>query len=65
MTDTEMLDWLEAFTRQERVLVLHMGDEGLRLGLFAGLGMEPGGLKRTLREAIMSCAGVARHKEGK
>jgi len=48
MNDSERLDWLERMANQEGGLLLHDGSESGRLGL----GLRPGTLKRSLREAI-------------
>lgn len=47
-TDAERLDWLEAMANVRGGLLLHDGSEGGRLGL----GLRPGSVKRTLRQAI-------------
>jgi len=54
MTDTEMLDWLERYVNENRALLLHVGDVDTKG--FPGLGLRPGLLRRTLREAIAGCA---------
>lgn len=55
MSDTEMLDWLEAFVPKNGALVLHMGSADCGGNL--GLGLEPGLLRRSLRQAIQSASG--------
>lgn len=55
MTDTEMIDWLEAFVNEHGALVLHDGNADV--GRHYGLGLRPGNSRRTLREAIESSAG--------
>ncbi len=47
-TDKERLDWLEHMANQEGGILLHDGSETGRLGI----GLRPGTLNRTLREAI-------------
>lgn len=47
-TDKERLDWLELMANQPGGLLLHDGSERGR----TGLGLRPGALARTLREAI-------------
>lgn len=59
MNDAEMLDWLEEFVNEHGALVLHTGDA--EVGKHPGLGLRPGAVRRTLREAIQD-AGVSRHK---
>ncbi len=55
MTDTERIDFLEKFVNEQGALLLHDGSNG---GFpFAGLGLRPGTLNRTLRQAIDQCAG--------
>lgn len=46
--DTNRLDWLEAMANVRGGILLHDGSEGGRLGL----GLRPGAIKRTLRQAI-------------
>lgn len=48
MNDSERLDWLERMANQKGGLLLHDGRESGRLGL----GLRPGTLNRSLREAI-------------
>jgi len=55
MTDTERLDFLEAFVNREGALMLHDGSKS-NFGC-SGLGLRPGTLVRSLREAIDECAG--------
>jgi hypothetical protein len=50
--DAADLDWLEAFVNHEGALVLHTGNADV--GKYPGLGLRPGHLVRTLREAIRS-----------
>lgn len=52
--DAERLDWLEAFVNENRGITLHTGEhwESVSLGDFVGLGLRPGAMDRTLREAI-------------
>ena len=47
-TDKERLDWLEEMANKPGGILLHDGSETGRLGL----GLRPGSLVRTLREAI-------------
>ena len=49
-TDTERLDFLEEMANLPSGILLHDGSQGGRLGL----GLRPGNLRRTLREAIDS-----------
>jgi hypothetical protein len=49
-----MLDWLEKFVNEHGALLLHTGDVDPKG--FLGLGLRPGFLRRTLREAILGCA---------
>lgn len=55
MNDTEMIDWLEEFVNTQGALVLHDGNANV--GRYHGLGLRPGDLRRTLREAIAGAAG--------
>jgi len=50
MTDTERLDWLEEFINREGAIMLHDGSKS-NFGC-SGLGLRPGYVNRTLREAI-------------
>jgi hypothetical protein len=54
MTDTEMIDWLEDFINSRGPLVLHDGN-ATTYG-YPGLGLRPGYLNRSLREAISAAA---------
>lgn len=47
-SDAECLNWLEMMANQRGGILLHDGSEGGRLGL----GLRPGSMKRTLRQAI-------------
>ena len=47
-TDKERVDWLEMMANQEGGILLHDGSETGHLGI----GLRPGSLNRTLREAI-------------
>lgn len=58
MTDTERIDWLETFVNREGGIVLHDG-KGEKLP-YPGLGLRPGFISRTLREAIDECSGSRR-----
>jgi len=53
-SNTERLDWLEKMANQVGGILLHDGTETGRLGL----GLRPGNLKRTLREAIDTAMGL-------
>ena len=55
MTDTEMIDWLEATINKEGALLLHDGDSNPHGHL--GLGLRSGSLRRNLRQAIRQAAG--------
>ena len=55
MTDSQRIDWLESFINESGRIVLHDGDNSIKG--YPGLGLRPGSLKRTLREAIDQCAG--------
>jgi hypothetical protein len=55
MTDSEMIDWLEAFVNEHGALVLHTGEANC--GGNAGLGLRPGLMCRTLRDAIAQASG--------
>lgn len=59
--DKARLDWLEHMANKSGGLLLHDGSEKGR----CGLGLRPGFLSRTLREAIDDSAGfdAARHQE--
>jgi hypothetical protein len=48
MNDKERLDWLERMANQNGGILLHDGSESGR----TGLGLRPGTLNRSLREAI-------------
>ena len=52
MTDSERIDWLEKMANKPQGLLLHDGTESGR----TGLGLRPGYLNRTLREAIDQAA---------
>ena len=54
-TDAERLDWLEEMANKKGGLLLHDGSEKGWEGV--GLGLRPGSLKRTLREAIDQAMG--------
>ena len=56
MTDTDRIDFLENFINEHGAIVLHDGKSGVDGHL--GIGLRPGLLNRSLREAIDSCAGV-------
>jgi len=55
MTDTQLLDWLEEYINTEGAIALHDGDHPVKG--HAGIGLRPGSLSRTLREAIRQAAG--------
>jgi hypothetical protein len=56
--DATYIDWLEMMANQRGGILLHDGSEGGRLGL----GLRPGSMKRTLREAIATAmSSVSRH----
>lgn len=55
MTDSEMIDWLEAFVNENGSILLHDGNSNP--GGLVGLGLRPGFLNRSLREAITQSAG--------
>jgi hypothetical protein len=61
MTDAQRLDFLEEFINKEGGILLHDGT-AKNFG-FAGLGLRPGTLNRTLRQAIDDCAGVETSRE--
>jgi hypothetical protein len=48
--DRDRVDWLEAFVNEDGPLVLHDGSAPTHG--YAGLGLRPGALVRTFREAI-------------
>jgi hypothetical protein len=54
-TDKEMLDWLEQQANERGGILLHDGSEHGR----RGLGLRPGALVRTLRQAIDTAMGAA------
>jgi hypothetical protein len=56
MTDAERLDWLEDFINREGWIMLHDGSKS-NFGC-AGIGLRPGYMDRTLREAIDEASGV-------
>lgn len=58
VTDAERLDWLEKFVNEHGALVLHDGNQDT--GRHYGLGLRPGMLVRTLRQAIDAAMGVKR-----
>lgn len=58
-TASEMLDWLEAFVNNHKALVLHTGEVKMPEG-FPGLGLRPGAVRRTLRQAIADAMGRPR-----
>lgn len=53
-TDAQRLDWLEARANEKGGLLLHDGTERGR----TGLGLRPGHLNRSLREAIDAAMGM-------
>lgn len=53
MSDTEMIDWLEARINEEGAIHLHDGEHPHGLGI----GLRPGQVSRTLRQAIAQAAG--------
>jgi hypothetical protein len=55
MTDTERLDYIEWFVNQNESLMIHTGQASGFSG--CGLGLRPGALNRTLRQAIDQCSG--------
>lgn len=55
-TDTERLDWLERQANQPDGLHLHNGNPKPSNDC-RGIGLRPGSLVRTLREAIDQCMG--------
>lgn len=55
MSDSEMIDWLEEFVNENGYILIHDGKSNL--GGLIGLGLRPGFLNRTLREAITQSAG--------
>lgn len=60
-SDAERLDWLEVMANRAGGLLLHSGDETGR----CGLGLRPGRLVRSLREAIDDAMGSRRGQAGK
>ena len=54
MTDTQMLDWLEECVNERGAILLHDGNSNPHH--LPGLGLRPGSLRRTLREAITQVA---------
>jgi hypothetical protein len=63
MTDSQMIDWLEAYINEYGSILLHDGNA--KPCGHPGLGLRPGSLyRRTLREAIAQAAGNA-SKEAK
>lgn len=58
--DAERLDLLEAFVNEHGAIHLHDGEHPYGLGL----GLRPGSLSRTLREAIDSAIDAARGEKG-
>lgn len=54
MSDTEMIDWLEAVINKEGAILLHDGKSNPYHIL--GLGLRPGFVCRTLRQAITQAA---------
>ncbi len=50
MTDTERIDWLEKFVNDNEALLIHTGDVDTKGHI--GLGLRPGYVNRTLRQAI-------------
>lgn len=57
VSDSERLDWLEARANEPGGLLLHDGSESGH----CGLGLRPGYLVRSLREAIDTAMGVKRN----
>jgi hypothetical protein len=60
VTDTQRIDWLEQFINEHGAILLHDGNQHCR---YVGLGLRPGLLVRTLREAIDGCADAAPDSE--
>lgn len=54
MSDSQMIDWLEAQVNEHGAILLHDGNSNPHHLL--GLGLRPGYVKRTLREAISQSA---------
>jgi hypothetical protein len=63
VTDAQMLDWLEGYVNTHGALLLHDGS-AKNFG-YAGLGLRPGSLRRTLREAITQSAAPEYARAGK
>lgn len=61
MTDSQMIDWLEAQVNENGLLLLHDGNSNHHHE--PGLGLRPGFLSRTLREAITQAATQPKHSE--
>lgn len=59
MNDAQRLDWLESMANRKGGLLLHDGSETGRLGL----GLRPGDLRRSLRQAIDDAMGLARRED--
>jgi hypothetical protein len=55
MTDAEMIDWLEAYVNRYGAIILHDGNSNAHS--IPGLGLRPGYINRTLRQAIAQAAG--------
>lgn len=57
--DSRILDWLEDYVNKHGAILLHDGSyAGVRPGeTFNGIGMRPGALNRTLRQAVTLAMG--------
>lgn len=56
MTDTERIDWLESYINENGAILLHDGSAS-NFGSYSGIGLRPGYVNRTLRQAIDDCGG--------
>lgn len=61
LTDAARMDWLEMMANRKGGLLLHDGSESGR----CGLGLRPGSLDRTLRDAIDDAMAFADRPEVK
>lgn len=62
-TDTERLDWLEREANEPDGIHLHDGHP-VPMNNCRGIGLRPGSLVRTLREAIDQCMEFDQGKKG-
>lgn len=63
VSDTEIVDWLEAYVHENGSLVLHDGSPAFETSVVKGIVLRAGEVQRTLREVVahaMSANGKAK-----